>query len=77
MIVHQRLSAHHQLEVLPVILDDTAIPPLLKDVHQFDLRHANVSKGISYLAAAIRGHGSLRRSQNRPVNYQGLMRTSF
>ena len=69
MIVHKRLSTHRQLEVLPVILDDTTIPPLLKDVHLFDLRHGNVSTGISYLAAAIRGHGSLRRSQNPPGKF--------
>jgi len=76
MIVHKRLTMH-QLEVLPIILDDTPIPPLLRDAHPIDLRNRKIAEGISQLAEVIRRQGPLRLSQDRPVPAKRLTRRSI
>jgi hypothetical protein len=47
--------------ILPVILDDVEVPPLLRDIQWVDMRDANVSAAVVRLADAIRGY----RGQNQ------------
>ncbi len=59
--LHRQLSGEGGAVVLPVILEDADVPPLLRQYQWIDLRGGNVEKGIRQLLEAIH-HWSAKRS---------------
>lgn len=52
----RRLSVSGGAVILPILLDDTEVPALLRDVMYLDLRDRDVSRGIEQLVSAILHH---------------------
>ena len=59
--LHRQISGEGGAIILPVILEDADVPPLLRQFHWIDLRGGNVKKGVSQLVEAIH-HLSAKRS---------------
>lgn len=59
--LHRQVSGEGGAVILPVILGDTDVPPLLRQYQWIDLRDGNVEKGVSQLVKAIH-HWSAKRS---------------
>jgi hypothetical protein len=60
--LHRQMSGEGGAVVLPVILEDADVPPLLRQYQWIDLRSGNVEKGIRQLLEAIH-HWSAKRSR--------------
>jgi len=52
--LHQQVSGEGSAVLLPVILEDADVPPLLRDVQWLDLRGGDIEKGVQQLVSAIR-----------------------
>ena len=59
--LHRQVSGEGGAVILPVILADADVPPLLRQFQWVDLRSGNVEKGVDQLVEAIR-HWSATRS---------------
>lgn len=59
--LHRQVSGEGGAVILPVILEDADVPPLLRQFQWVDLRSGNIEKGIGQLVEAIR-HWSAKRS---------------
>jgi hypothetical protein len=59
--LHRQVSGEGGAVILPVVLEDADVPPLLRQFHWIDLRGGNVEKGVTQLIEAIR-HWSAQRS---------------
>jgi hypothetical protein len=60
--LHRQVSGEGGAVILPVILKDADVPPLLRQIRWIDLRGGNVEKGVNQLVEAIRHHWSAKRS---------------
>lgn len=60
--LHRQVSGEGGAVVLPVILEDADVPPLLRQYQWIDLRGGNVEKGVRQLLEAIH-HWSAKRSR--------------
>lgn len=58
--LHRHLSREGGGLILPVILEDADVPPLLRQFQWVDLRGGNIEKGVGQLVDAIR-HWSTKR----------------
>jgi hypothetical protein len=61
IVLHRQVSGEGGAVILPVILKDADVPPLLRQYQWIDLRGGNVEKGVSELVEAIH-HWSSKRS---------------
>jgi hypothetical protein len=59
--LHRQVSGEGGAVILPVLLDDADVPPLLRQYQWIDLRDGDIKKGVSQLVDAIR-HWSIRNS---------------
>jgi hypothetical protein len=59
--LHRQVSGEGGAVILPVILEDAEVPPLLRQFQWVDLRGGNIEKGVNQLVEAIR-HWSAQRS---------------
>jgi len=59
--ISKRLSQSGGAIILPVLLEDVEIPPLLRDVKYLDLRSGTVTKGVEMIANAIRFHKAVNK----------------
>lgn len=59
--LHRQVSGEGGAVILPVILEDADVPPLLRQYQWIDLRGGNVEKGVRQLVEAIH-HWSAKRS---------------
>ncbi len=59
--LHRQVSGEGGAVILPVILEEADVPPLLRQFQWIDLRDGNIEKGIEELIGAVR-HWSARRS---------------
>jgi TIR domain len=59
--LHRQLSGEGGAVILPVILKDADVPPLLRQFQWIDLRGGEIEKGVSQLLDAIH-HWSAKRS---------------
>ena len=59
--LHRRLSGEGGAAILPVILEDTDVPPLLRQYHWIDLRTGGLERGIEQLVDAMRRWSEERR----------------
>lgn len=59
--LHRQVSGEGGAVILPVILEDADVPPLLRQFQWVDMRGGNIEKGIGQLVDAIR-HWSAKRS---------------
>jgi len=59
--LHRQVSGEGGAVILPVILADADVPPLLRQYQWIDLRGGDVDRGVSQLVEAIH-HWSARRS---------------
>ena len=59
--LHRQVSGEGGAVILPVILADADVPPLLRQYQWIDLRGGNVEKGVRQLVEAIH-HWSAKRS---------------
>lgn len=59
--LHRKVSGEGGAIILPVILADADVPPLLRQYHWLDLREGNVEEGVSQLVEIIQ-HWSAKRS---------------
>jgi hypothetical protein len=60
-IISKQLSGDRGAMVLPILLDDTEIPPVLRDIRYVDLRDHDVESKSQQLIDAIRHHMRTRR----------------
>ena len=60
-IISRELSGEHGAMVLPVLLDDADIPPILRDKKYIDLRDRDVKIKAKEMITAIRHHMKNRR----------------
>jgi hypothetical protein len=58
--LHRQVSGEGGAVILPVILADADVPPLLRQFQWIDLRSGNIEKGVGQLVEAIR-HWSAKR----------------
>ncbi len=58
---HRQVSGEGGAAILPVLLQDADVPPLLRQFQWLDMRGNNIEKGVGQLVEAIR-HWSARRS---------------
>lgn len=56
IVMAQRLGRKGGGVVLPVLLEDVEIPPILRDVKYLDLRDGNIERGVLEMVSAIRHH---------------------
>lgn len=59
--LHRQVSGEGGAVILPVILEEADVPPLLRQFQWIDLQDGNIEKGIEELIGAVR-HWSARRS---------------
>lgn len=59
--LHRQVSGEGGAVILPVILKDADVPPLLRQFQWLDLRAGDIEKGVGLLVDAIR-HWSTKRS---------------
>jgi hypothetical protein len=59
--LHRQVSGEGGAVILPVILEDADVPPLLRQFQWVDLRGGNIERGVRQLVDAIR-HWSAQRS---------------
>jgi len=59
-IISRQLSSDRGAMVLPILLDDTEIPPLLRNVRYLDLRDRDVKARTRELVDTIRHHMKIR-----------------
>jgi len=59
--LHRQVSGEGGAVILPVILEDADVPPLLRQYQWIDLRDGNVDRGVRQLVEAIH-HWSSKRS---------------
>jgi nucleotide-binding universal stress UspA family protein len=62
IVLHRQVSGEGGAVVLPIILEDADVPPLLRQYQWIDLRDGNVEKGVRQLVDAI-NHWSTKRSE--------------
>jgi hypothetical protein len=55
LALHRQLSSEGGAVLLPVILEDADVPPLLRQFHWIDVRGGDIRKGVESLLAAV-GH---------------------
>ncbi|MDD2734812.1 MAG: TIR domain-containing protein [Desulfuromonadaceae bacterium] len=60
-IISRQLQADRGAMVLPILLEDTEIPPILRDIRYIDLRDQDVKGRAQELIDAIRHHIGTRR----------------
>jgi len=71
--ISRQVSANRGALVLPVLLEDTEIPALLRDVMYLDMRNGDVEAGVNMLVAAIKRHQSERpQAHDRPYGDFGV-----
>ena len=51
--MHRQLSGERGAIILPVLLHDADVPPLLRQYQWIDLRDGNIAKGVAQLVGAI------------------------
>ena len=61
--MYRQVSENQQTVLLPVLLADTEIPPLLRNIQYLDLRDGDVARAVGELTAAI-GHHSKIQTKN-------------
>ena len=61
--LYRQVSENQQTVLLPVLLADTEIPPLLRNIQYLDLRDGDVARAVGELTAAI-GHHSKIQTKN-------------
>jgi len=61
-IMSRQIAGDRGAMVLPVLLKDTDIPPLLRNIRYLDLRDGNVKRGANELIDTIRHHSRSRRA---------------
>ena len=54
--LHRQVSGEGGAVILPVILEDADVPPLLRQYSWLDLRGGNVENGVAELVGSIRRH---------------------
>ena len=54
--LHRQVSGEGGAVILPVILEDADVPPLLRQYSWLDLRGRNVENGVAELVGSIRRH---------------------
>lgn len=59
--LHRQVSGEGGAVILPVILEDADVPPLLRQFQWIDLRGGDIEKGVGQLVDAIR-HWSMKRT---------------
>jgi hypothetical protein len=67
LALHRQVSGEGGAVILPVILEDADVPPLLRQYQWLDLRDDNLENGVSKLVEAIH-HWSTKRSA-REIEY--------
>lgn len=62
VMMARRISGEGGAMILPILLEDASIPPLLRDVKYLDLRGGDVGNGVKELLRAISHHS--KRNNN-------------
>lgn len=61
VMMARRISGKGGAVILPILLEDTTVPALLRDVKYLDLRNGDVDRGVQELSAAIFHHKNRRK----------------
>lgn len=64
-IMSRQIRGDRGAMVLPVLLENADIPPLLRSIKYLDLRDGNVKRGVSDLIKAIQHHSKKRRDEDQ------------
>jgi hypothetical protein len=62
--LHRQASGEGGAEILPILLADAEVPPLLRQFHWVDLRDRDIAKGVQRLVEVIH-HWSDSRGKAR------------
>lgn len=58
--LHRQVSGERGAVLLPILLEQTEVPPLLRDIQWLDMTDKDVERGISNLVKTIRHHYRLK-----------------
>ena len=61
IMMARRISGKGGAVIIPILLEDTEIPALLRDVKYLDLRGGDVFSGVKELSTAILHHAKRRK----------------
>ena len=61
VMMARRISGKGGAVILPILLEDTTVPALLRDVKYLDLRDGDVDRGVKELTAAILHHTNRKK----------------
>ena len=63
--MHRQISGEGGAVILPILLEEAEVPPLLRDIQWVDLRDRNVDRAIPQLVDVIRHWGERQGSRKR------------
>lgn len=51
--LHRQVSGESGTVIIPILLEEAEVPPLLRDIHWFDIRHMSIEEAIKGLVKVI------------------------